>query len=72
MNEPAKPLRCTTCDSDLFFEARKAGGWWKTLISGDGATVMDNTESVTQGPRPLTVRCSRCFKRYPNPNYGAA
>lgn len=62
-------LQCK-CGSRLFIEARRTGGWWKSLLDGDGNIVDTDLDSVTTGPRPQTVKCAECWRRHPNPLAG--
>lgn len=56
------------CGSNLFWESRRTGGWWKYLLDGDGNIQESDLSGVITGPPPKTVRCAECGKIHPNPN----
>lgn len=62
----SQPLRCK-CGSIYFIESVQVGGWWKRHIDGHGTILETNTDGMTMGRNPKTVKCSRCGRTNPNP-----
>ena len=59
-------IKCK-CGSELFFESKRAFGWWKILIDGNGNEEDTDFREIQFGPTPKTVRCAECGKRNKNP-----
>lgn len=62
------PVKCE-CGEGIYQESSRVTGWWHELFRFDGSEPEHDDTGMRHGPRPRTVVCCGCGKRYLNPRY---
>lgn len=63
-------MKCAGCGSSHFLRKTPVAGYWVEHYDSEiGESLESDTNGLTHGRTPKTMKCAECGKSAPNPDY---